>query len=500
VIIDFLTHVVVSSLILLAALAAATWIRPLTARTRHAILAAGLLALVLPAPLISTLLERNDITTLPRLTGGALFDPAPATPGVPGPAVPPVRLLAAIWLGVAAVLLLRWWIITRRLVHTALRSAAPPPPRAVRALDAARQRLSLRHSIDLITSATCEAPAVVRVLRPMIILPADGCETLTDEELESLLCHECAHVARRDNLLGVLEAVACSLFWFNPLVWLAHHRIAAVRETACDERVADAALPAETYVGALSKICRTLLAPRVAAVSCMASAHLKERIQHLMSYETLRSSALPHRVIAFLAVAAVLLGVTAAGALTTQPASTVSDGGRYQLNYSMNLGPRNQILTRLRLVDSETNETLSEPRVTTQRGVPAQLTFSRDEREFVITIAPEADASGTLKLVVKNDGAVVQETTLQFPTPGPSEESQYSGAPISMNLANADIRDVIRTFAELTGTNIAMTPDVKGSVNVNVTGTPWDQAFDSIVRDAGFAWRRTETGIEVFKP
>ena len=104
---DLLTHVVVSSIILLVALAAAAWIRPLTARTRHAILAAGLFALVLPAPLISTLLERNEITALPRITGGALFNPPPVTPGAPRPAVPPVRLIAAIWLGVAGVLLLR---------------------------------------------------------------------------------------------------------------------------------------------------------------------------------------------------------------------------------------------------------------------------------------------------------------------------------------------------------------------------------------------------------
>ncbi|HVG22704.1 MAG TPA: hypothetical protein VND45_01000, partial [Thermoanaerobaculia bacterium] len=74
---DLLTHVIVSSAILALALIAATWIRPLTARTRHAILVAGLLALALPAPLIARLLERNAIAPLPMLTKvGTGFSPS----------------------------------------------------------------------------------------------------------------------------------------------------------------------------------------------------------------------------------------------------------------------------------------------------------------------------------------------------------------------------------------------------------------------------------------
>jgi beta-lactamase regulating signal transducer with metallopeptidase domain len=204
---DVVTHVAVSSLILAAALIAATWIRPLTARTRHAILIAGMAAVALPAPLIARVLERNDITPMPILTT-PIAPPALLTAGATSPAQP-IPWLAIVWLGVAALLMLRWWIVTQRLVHTAMRAATPPPQRTKDALDAARRRLGLHHSIDLIASPTCEAPAVVRVLRPMIILPADGCSSLDDDELESLLCHECAHVARRDNQLGIAEAFLC---------------------------------------------------------------------------------------------------------------------------------------------------------------------------------------------------------------------------------------------------------------------------------------------------
>ena len=491
------THVIVSSLVLGAAMIAATWIRPLTARTRHTILVAGMAALALPAPLLARLLERNDIAPLPILTQPV--GPPAFLAGGTTSAAQPIPWLAILWLGVAAILLLRWWIVTRRLVRTALCAATPPPQRTKDALDAARRRLGLHHSIDLIASPTCEAPAVVRVLRPMIILPADGCASLDDDELESLLCHECAHVARRDNLLGVAEAILCSVFWFNPLVWLAHRRIAAVRETACDERVADVALPAETYVGALAKVCRTLLAPRVPAVSCMASAHLKERIQHLMSYDTLRKSAFSHRFTAAASVVAVLLTVAAAGVVTANP--IVVDHAEYRLDYSMHRTDAGLLDIRGRVVDTKTGDVLAEPRLATRPGEEATIELDRGDRNVKIVIRPNADASGTMTLVVTEDGREVQNTTTPFPAPGPpvAVAPTYSGQPISLTLSNADIRDVLRSFAQITGLDIEVAPDITGTVNVNIKDMPWDQALEQILRENGLTYRLEGKRMQVVR-
>ncbi len=58
----------------------------------------------------------------------------------------------------------------------------------------------------------------------------------------------------------------------------------------------------------------------------------------------------------------------------------------------------------------------------------------------------------------------------------------FNGEPISLNLKDADIKDVVRTFAELTGLNIAVDPGVTGSVTVDFVDVPWDQALDLILR------------------
>ncbi len=58
----------------------------------------------------------------------------------------------------------------------------------------------------------------------------------------------------------------------------------------------------------------------------------------------------------------------------------------------------------------------------------------------------------------------------------------YTGEPIDLNLKDADIKDVLRTFAGLTGLNVAVDPGVAGLVTVDFTGVPWDQALDIILK------------------
>ncbi|HXI12585.1 MAG TPA: type IV pilus secretin PilQ [Thermoanaerobaculia bacterium] len=75
-------------------------------------------------------------------------------------------------------------------------------------------------------------------------------------------------------------------------------------------------------------------------------------------------------------------------------------------------------------------------------------------------------------------------------TPGESRtlsagERNYTGDPIDLRLKDADIKDVLRTFAQLTGLNIAIDPGVTGQVTVEFTQVPWDQALELILRQNG---------------
>jgi type IV pilus assembly protein PilQ len=61
-------------------------------------------------------------------------------------------------------------------------------------------------------------------------------------------------------------------------------------------------------------------------------------------------------------------------------------------------------------------------------------------------------------------------------------KKQYFGEPISLDLRDADVREVLRSFAKISGLNIVIQPGVKGTVTVSLDSVPWDQALDIILK------------------
>jgi type IV pilus assembly protein PilQ len=59
---------------------------------------------------------------------------------------------------------------------------------------------------------------------------------------------------------------------------------------------------------------------------------------------------------------------------------------------------------------------------------------------------------------------------------------EFTGHPVSLDFQGADLRAVLRTFAEISGLNIVIDPAVQGSVDVALRDVPWDQALDIILR------------------
>jgi type IV pilus assembly protein PilQ len=69
-----------------------------------------------------------------------------------------------------------------------------------------------------------------------------------------------------------------------------------------------------------------------------------------------------------------------------------------------------------------------------------------------------------------------------------STDRKYTGEPISMSLKDTDVREVLRTFARLSGLNVVIQPGVRGSVTVELERVPWDQALDQILKINGLGY------------
>jgi type IV pilus assembly protein PilQ len=83
------------------------------------------------------------------------------------------------------------------------------------------------------------------------------------------------------------------------------------------------------------------------------------------------------------------------------------------------------------------------------------------------------------------------------PTVAPGFESQnvgagerrYVGAPIRFSLRDADIKEVLRTFAKISGLNMVVQGNVDGTVTVELNDVPWDQALEIILKTNGLGYQ-----------
>ena len=66
-------------------------------------------------------------------------------------------------------------------------------------------------------------------------------------EQRAVLAHELAHAKRYDGLIHFLVQIVCSVYWFNPIVWMAARRMRLERERACDDYALNAGATPEAY-------------------------------------------------------------------------------------------------------------------------------------------------------------------------------------------------------------------------------------------------------------
>jgi beta-lactamase regulating signal transducer with metallopeptidase domain len=80
-------------------------------------------------------------------------------------------------------------------------------------------------------------PVAVGLLRPAVLLPEHVAAMSDRRGLRSVVLHECAHVARRDAVVVLVQRVAAMLFWPHPLVHWLNRRLTQAREDVCDNYV-----------------------------------------------------------------------------------------------------------------------------------------------------------------------------------------------------------------------------------------------------------------------
>jgi Tol biopolymer transport system component/beta-lactamase regulating signal transducer with metallopeptidase domain len=164
--------------------------------------------------------------------------------------------------------------------------------------------LGLRRRVRLCQTEQVSVPMTWGLWRPTILLPADA-QSWTEERRRLVLLHELAHIQRADCLTQTLAQLACALYWFNPLTWLAARQLRVERERACDDRVLAAGARASDYAQHLLEIARQARGASCASLAAVAMARpsqLEGRLLAVLDGE--RSRRAVSRLAALVAVVA----------------------------------------------------------------------------------------------------------------------------------------------------------------------------------------------------
>jgi len=269
-------------------LAAGVWalarLRPLDARTRHALWFGALVAIALlpvagvafslahaqrvPAPPVSAASIAHLAAPLQPAAGHAAGSSgAPATAASPTPARAfPASLPGGIAALVLAILAagaafgLGGLLLSLGRVRAVKRRSSPLDDTLSHDLPwltapGARRETYLRLSYEI------ETPVAIGFRRPVILIPTDLATEHGLRAIEDLVVHEHAHLDRFDDYTNLVQRFVERVFWFNPFVWVAGKQIALQREIAADDAVVARSQDSASYAESLWRLAREMRMP-----------------------------------------------------------------------------------------------------------------------------------------------------------------------------------------------------------------------------------------------
>ncbi len=180
----------------------------------------------------------------------------------------------------------RWRQLTRQALGEA---GNAPPGHLSETLQQARASAGVSHPVRVRILRRPVSPALFGLLRPAILLPECLVQNLSAAQLRPVLLHELIHLRRGDAWVNCAQTLLQIVYWWQPLLWLANHRIRRAREEAVDEAVMLALRgDAETYAPTLLEVARLALPRPLASLGLVgileSPGALRQRIERLLQF------------------------------------------------------------------------------------------------------------------------------------------------------------------------------------------------------------------------
>jgi beta-lactamase regulating signal transducer with metallopeptidase domain len=193
-------------------------------------------------------------------------------------------ILLLLWIASSCILLARLVLSYLHLRGMRNRAWRPSPQVALRFEQRLRESRTLRNPV-LLVSDEVVSPLVAGFAHPVIILPALLLDEISASELDDVLLHELAHVARRDDWTNLTARLVAAAFVLHPVAAWALRRIEREREIACDDWVVAATGSAYRYATTLARLMEFCCKQRrelLATGMAHRSSNVRQRVEILL--------------------------------------------------------------------------------------------------------------------------------------------------------------------------------------------------------------------------
>lgn len=143
-------------------------------------------------------------------------------------------LLAMVWMGVFAILIIRFIIKNHIFSKKLLAMSVLIDDERFDLFLKCKKELIVKRNIELYECSLISSPILIGITQPKIMLPIKGEYNL--EEWEMFLKHEMCHFKNHDLYYRLyLEIVQC-IHWFNPVIYSFVYKFYEISELVCDSR------------------------------------------------------------------------------------------------------------------------------------------------------------------------------------------------------------------------------------------------------------------------
>ena len=216
------------------------------------------------------------------------------------------RTGVAVWLTGFGFMLLRLFRSHISAVRIIGRAQDPIPDWLIQMFDDVLRQLGLDGRITLKIGSAFSGPMVYGFLSSVVFIPATMVTQLSPEALRVVLCHELAHIRRRDVLVGFVERLIESCFFFNPAVWWICRQIRNEREAACDAVAVRVTSQPLSVATALLDTAEAIISPVPGVALAADGGDLEDRVDRLINPSRPTQFQLPWTSIAALTAFGVL--------------------------------------------------------------------------------------------------------------------------------------------------------------------------------------------------